>query len=261
MSLENVVSSAIVRQFSRKLLDHLAVDVAIVGAGPSALTAARYLAESGLKTALFERQLAPGGGVWGGGMLFNEIVVQDDAVPILERFGIRHEPIENADGYRRVDSVEMASGLIFGAVHSGATIFNAMTVEDVVFKNERVGGLVINWAPVERLGMFVDPLTITADAVLDATGHPCAIVQKTIQKGKITLNTPGGGILGERPMWAESGEESAVSSAGEYYPGLFACGMSSNAIVGGYRMGPIFGGMLQSGKKCAERIIASLQKK
>ncbi|MBR5626726.1 MAG: NAD(P)-binding protein [Thermoguttaceae bacterium] len=66
MSLENVVSSAIVHQYSQKLLNSLSVVVAIVGAGPSALTAARYLAEAGLKTALFERQLAPGGGVWGG---------------------------------------------------------------------------------------------------------------------------------------------------------------------------------------------------
>lgn len=259
MLLEDVVSSAIVSSFSRKLLDHLSVDVAIVGAGPSALTAASYLAEAGLKTALFERQLAPGGGVWGGGMLFNEIVVQDDAAPILDRFGIRHRRIDEADGLRRVDSVEMASGLIFGALRSGAAIFNAISVEDVVLRDGRVGGLVVNWAPVERLGMFVDPLTVTARAVLDATGHPCAIVNKTVAKAKIRLNTPTGGILGERPMWAESGEETAVSSADEYFPGLFACGMSSNAVVGGFRMGPIFGGMLKSGKRIAEKILYALK--
>ena len=257
--MENVVSSAIVRQFGQKLLNHLTVDVAIVGAGPSALTAARYLTDAGVQVALFERQLAPGGGVWGGGMLMNEIIIQDDAAEILDLFGIRHKRIEGSDGYRRVDSVEMASGLIFGAVHAGATIFNAVTVEDVVLKAGRIGGLVINWTPVERLGMFVDPLMIMSKAVLDATGHPCAIVNKTIAKGKIALNTPTGGILGERPMWAESGEETAVSSADEYYPGLFACGMSSNAVVGGYRMGPIFGGMLKSGKRIAERILASMK--
>lgn len=259
MSLEQVVSSTIVRQFGQKLLDHLVTDVAIVGGGPSALVAAYYLRQQGLKTAIFERRLAPGGGVWGGGMLFNEIVVQDEAAAILDEFGIRHESIADAPGYRRVDSVEMASGLIFGAVHAGAVIFNAMCVEDVVFKENRIGGLVINWTPVERLGMFVDPLMIMSKAVLDATGHPCAIVNKTIAKGKIALNTPTGGILGERPMWAESGEETAVSSADEYYPGLFACGMSSNAVVGGYRMGPIFGGMLKSGKRIAERILASMK--
>ena len=256
MSLEQVVSSAIVRRFGEKLIDHLVTDVAIVGGGPSALVAAYYLRQKGLKTAIFERRLAPGGGVWGGGMLFNEIVVQEEAAFLLDEFGIRHEAIGDAPGYHRVDSVEMASGLIFGAVRSGAVIFNAMSVEDVVFKEGRIGGLVINWTPVERLGMFVDPLTITARAVLDATGHPCEVVAKALNKAKIRLTTPTGGILGERPMWAENGEETAVSSAGEYYPGLFACGMSSNNIVGGYRMGPIFGGMLRSGKRVAEIIAA-----
>lgn len=33
MSIENVISSAIIRSFSEKLLDHLTLDVAIVGGG------------------------------------------------------------------------------------------------------------------------------------------------------------------------------------------------------------------------------------
>ena len=36
--------------------------------------------------------------------------------------------------------------------------------------------------------------------------------------------------------------------------------MSANNVMGGYRMGPIFGGMLLSGKKAAELIIAKLKK-
>ena len=71
MASENIISTAIVQAFSEKLIDHLNVDAAIVGAGPSALVAARYLVEAGFKTALFESRLAPGGGVWGGGMCFN----------------------------------------------------------------------------------------------------------------------------------------------------------------------------------------------
>lgn len=259
MSVENVISAAIVRHYSEKLTENLKVDVAIVGAGPSALVAARILAEAGIKTALFERQLAPGGGVWGGGMLFNEIVVQDDVLDTLNEFGISYLPIEESKGYYLIDSVEMASGLIFGAVRAGAKLFNSISVEDIIFKNEKVNGLVINWTPVMRLGMFVDPLTIVSDIVLDATGHPSAIVNLAVNKAKIRLATPTGGILGERPMWVDSGEVSAVESAGEYYPGLFACGMSSNNIMGGYRMGPIFGGMIKSGKKVAQQIIQRLQ--
>ncbi|MDO5580451.1 MAG: sulfide-dependent adenosine diphosphate thiazole synthase [Planctomycetia bacterium] len=258
--MENVISTAIVRNYSEKLTENLEVDAAIVGAGPSALVAARILSNAGVKTAIFERQLAPGGGVWGGGMLFNEIIVQEDVLDTLNEFGISHRTIEEADGYHAVDSVEMASGLIFGAVRAGAKLFNSISVEDIIFKNEKVGGLVINWTPVMRLGMFVDPLTVVSEVVLDATGHPSAIVNLAVNKAKIQLSTPTGGILGERPMWVESGERSAAESAGEYYPGLFACGMSSNNIMGGYRMGPVFGGMIKSGKKAAEQILQRLQK-
>ena len=232
---------------------------AIVGGGPSALVAARYLAERGVKTAIFERKLAPGGGTWGGGMLFNEVVVQDSALPILDDFGIRHEKLDT-DGYHTLDSVEMASGLIFGALKAGAKIFNSVSVEDIVFKDGKVNGLVINWTPVERLGMHVDPLTVISECVLDGTGHPSEIIRLASEKAKIKLNTPTGSIMGERPMWVESGESSTVENTAEYYPGLFACGMSANNVSGGYRMGPVFGGMLLSGRKVAALIAERLGK-
>ncbi len=260
MSAENIISSAIVRQFSGKLLDNLNLDVAIVGGGPSSLVAARYLAGNGVKVAIFERKLAPGGGTWGGGMLFNEVVVQDDALAILDDFSIRHREADGASGYHTLDSVEMAAGLIYGAVHAGAVIFNAMSVEDLVFKDGKVNGLVINWTPVERLGMHVDPLTVIAKCVLDGTGHPSEIMQLAVKKAKIKLDTPTGDIVGEKPMWVESGEASTVDNTAQYYPGLFACGMSANNVMGGYRMGPIFGGMLKSGQKVATLIREFLNK-
>ena len=120
MLIENAISSAIVRSFSAKLEQSLILDVAIVGGGPSALVAARDLAKAGVKVAIFERKLAPGGGTWGGGMLFNEVVVQDSAISILDSFGIHHQEIPDAPGYHTLDSVEMASGLIYGAVSAGA---------------------------------------------------------------------------------------------------------------------------------------------
>ena len=50
------------------------------------------MAKKGLKVAIFESKLAPGGGIWGGGMLMNEVVVQDDAAKILHEFGITTVP-------------------------------------------------------------------------------------------------------------------------------------------------------------------------
>ena len=254
--IENTISRAIVKSFTEKLTDSLSLDVAIVGGGPSALVAAFYLSKEGRKVGIFERKLAPGGGTWGGGMLFNEVVVQDDAIGILDDFSISHRPIEDAPGYHTLDSVEMASGLIFGAMKAGARMFNSVSVEDIVFRDGTVGGLVINWTPVERLGMHVDPLTVLSKCVLDGTGHPSEIMHLAVEKAHIRLETPTGGILGEKPMWVDSGEASTVENTREYFPGLFACGMSANNVMGGYRMGPIFGGMLMSGRKAAQLILA-----
>ena len=167
--MEEVISGAIVRRYFRKLEDNLAIDVAIVGAGPSGLVAAHDLAKAGLKVAVYESKLAPGGGTWGGGMLFNEVTVQNDAAEILHEFGITTVPYD--DKYHTVDSVEMASGLIFGARKAGATIFNTVKVEDIVMHDGVVSGVVINWNPVARLEMHVDPIVVTTRALIDGTGQ------------------------------------------------------------------------------------------
>ena len=43
-----------------------------------------------------------------------------------------------------------------------------------------------------------------------------------------------------------------------FYTGLFVSGMAANGVSGSFRMGPIFGGMLMSGKKAAELICEKL---
>ena len=251
--MEETISGAIVRSYFKKLQENLAVDVAIVGAGPSGLVAARDLAKAGFKVAMFESKLAPGGGTWGGGMLMNEVVVQNDAAEILHEFGIRTTPVD--DTYQTVDSVEMASGLIFGARQAGATIFNAVKVEAIVIHDGVVCGVVINWNPVARLEMHVDPIVVTCRALIDGTGHPSEIIHKAVEKAGVKVDSLTGGILGEKPMWMEDGERTTVENTKRLYPGLYASGMAANNVQGGFRMGPIFGGMFKSGRKIA-RIIA-----
>ncbi len=255
--METHITRAIIDAYLRKLSDHLSVDVAVVGAGPSGLVAAGALARQGFRVAVFERQLAPGGGVWGGGMLFNEVAVESDVVPILEAFGIRAKP--SGSELLTVDSVELASGLIFGAIQSGATVFNAITVDDVVVREDRVCGLVVNWSPVIRLQMHVDPVCVSARAVLDATGHQSEVVRLATTKGRIQLATESGGLAGERSMWAKRGEADTVRCTGRVAPGLYVSGMAACQVFGGFRMGPVFGGMLQSGRKVASLIAADLR--
>ena len=64
---ETVISRAIIETYMKKLTENLSVDVAIVGAGPSGLVAGYFLAKAGRKVAIYERALAVGGGMWGGG--------------------------------------------------------------------------------------------------------------------------------------------------------------------------------------------------
>ena len=51
-----------------------------------------------------------------------------------------------------------------------------------------------------------------------------------------------------------------VEGTREIYSGLYVCGMASSAVAGTPRMGPIFGGMLMSGKRVADKIIEKLKK-
>jgi sulfide-dependent adenosine diphosphate thiazole synthase len=253
------ISRAIIERYSKKFLDCLELDVAIVGAGPAGLTAAYYLAKARKKVVVFERKLSVGGGMWGGGMMYNEIVVQKEAADLLRDFGIRTEP--HGKGYYTADSIECVSGLCYKTISAGAKIMNLISIEDVKFDGKRINGLVINWSAVEMAKLHVDPLTIGCTFAVDASGHALEVVRRFKDKTGEKLLTTTGDVIGERPMWAERGERAVIENAKEVYPGLYVCGMAANAAFGDYRMGPIFGGMLLSGKRVAEVILKKFDKK
>lgn len=256
--IETKVSEGIITTYFDKMRNNLNLDVAIVGGGPSGIVAAYYLAKAGLKVAQFDRKLSPGGGMWGGAMMFNQIVIQEEALSIVNDFNINYVPY--GDGLYTMDSVESTSALLYHSVHAGATVFNCYSVEDVIFKSNKVNGVVVNWTPVLREGMHVDPLNILSECVIDGTGHDSEICQTVARKNGIKLATETGGVIGERSLDVAIGEEEVVKGTKEIYPGLYVCGMAASAVSGTPRMGPIFGGMLLSGKKVADLIIAKLKK-
>lgn len=256
--IETKVSQGIISTYFEKLEKNLDLDVAIVGGGPSGIVAAYYLAKAGLKVAQFDRKLSPGGGMWGGAMMFNEIVIQKEALDIVNDFDIKYS--HYTDELYVMDSVESTSSLLYHAVHAGATIFNCYSVEDVVFKNNEVSGVVVNWTPVLREGLHVDPLNIMAKFVIDGTGHDSEMCKTVARKNGIELATETGKVIGERSLDVIAGEDQVVKGTKEIFPGLYVCGMAASAVSGTPRMGPIFGGMLMSGKKVADLIIARLKK-
>ncbi len=255
--MEQIISKGIINSYFEKLNDSLEMDVAIVGAGPSGLAAAYYLAKAGKKVSVFEAKLAPGGGMWGGAMMFNDIIVQKDALYILDELNITYKEFEK-DTFV-VDSVHATSALIYHASKAGAKIFNCYMVEDVAFtKQDEVCGVVVNFAPVLREGLHVDPLMMLSKAVLDATGHPCEISNTVASKNGVKLDTPNGKVMGEKSLNVEEGERLTVENTKEIYPNLFVSGMAANGVSGSFRMGPIFGGMLMSGEKVAKLILEKL---
>jgi len=251
------VSRAIAESFTRDFMDSMEVDVAIAGAGPSGMMAAYYLAKAGVKTAIFERQLRVGGGMPGGGMMFNRIVLQEEGKELLDEIGVRTKVYEK--GYYIADSLETISTLCSRSIQAGARIFNLISVEDVMIReNDRIVGLVLNWSAVSLANLHVDPLAVRSKTVIDATGHASEICHIVVKKLGGKLNTRTGGVVGEKSLWADVGERELVENTREVYPGLIVAGMAANAVYGSPRMGAIFGGMLLSGKKAAELVLRDL---
>jgi sulfide-dependent adenosine diphosphate thiazole synthase len=250
------VSRIIVERHSKKLLNALDCDVLIAGAGPSGLVAAYYLAQNDVRVFLIEKKLAPGGGVWGGGMERNEVVIQEEAKGVLDDMGISVEP--ECEGFFAIDSVLLASGLTYKAINEGAVVMNLMAVEDVMIEDAKLTGLVVNSLGVVLNKLHVDPITLSAKVMIDGTGHDAVLADMVASHG-YKLDTDTGKMMGQGPMQAQSAEDFVVENTKKVFPGLYLGGMAVSQTHGGPRMGPIFGGMLLSGKKLADMILEELK--
>jgi thiazole biosynthesis enzyme len=246
------VSSLIAKHYFDDLRGAIESDVIVAGAGPAGLTCAWTRADDGYRVTVFDKRLAPGGGIWGGGMTFNKIVLQRDVEPILREANIQ---CDEDEGALVVDSVVFASKLIAkAATHPKVTLFNLITVVDLHATDERITGVVVNSTGIDTVGLHVDPLVFRARAVLDGTGHEAVLANLYARR------KPGTKLTREYFMNAEKGEEDTIANTQMLAPGLFVAGMAADNVAGGSRMGPLFGGMLLSGKKAAHLIAEYLEK-
>jgi len=248
--IETNISRVIIEQYAKRLTEHLESDVVIVGAGPAGLAASYYLAKEKIKTTIIEKKLSIGGGIWGGAAGYNVVTFEDKE--ILDEIGVTTKKVGNL---YTADAIEFAAALAYKAKKAGAEIFNLVEAEDIVLKDETVKGVVVNSASARTLRLHVDPFCICARCVIDATGHPAELVSM-LKKRKPELFPKE---LQEYFMNVEKSEAGVVEKTGEVFPGLYVAGMSVCDVFGLPRMGPIFGGMLKSGKKVAELVNEKIQ--
>ena len=137
-------------------------------------------------------------------------------------------------------------------IDSGVTLLNLFSIEDIYFnENREVAGVVANDTAYKMTNLHVDPLTFTSRIVMDSTGHEAVVLNCLARRGIVQ-------IKGEDTMNAQLGEEGVVEGTREVYPGLIITGMACAQFHGTPRMGPIFGGMLLSGKKAAKIALEKL---
>lgn len=244
------ISRVIIEQYTKRLSEHIESDVVIVGAGPAGLAASYYLAKAKIKVTVIEKKLSIGGGIWGGAACYNVVTFEDK--DILDEIGVT---IKKHGNLYIADAIEFATGLAYKAKKAGAEIFNGLEAEDIVLIDETVKGIVVNSASALAIGLHVDPFCICAKYTIDATGHPAELVGMLKERKPNQFPKE----LQEYFMNVEVSEAGVVEKTGEVFPGLYVTGMAVCDVYNLPRMGPIFGGMLKSGKKVAEQIYEKMQ--
>jgi len=240
------ITRAIANEWHSVLIDRAQSDVIIIGAGPAGLTASRDLSNMGFKVLVVEQNNYLGGGYWLGGYMMNPVTVREPAQKIWDELGVPYKKV--SEGLYLTPGPHAVSKLIAAACDAGVKFLNLTKFDDLVLKNGRVCGIVVNWMPVSALPRnitCVDPIALEAKMIIDASGHDSVAVKRLVDRGLVEWK-------GMNPMYVNEGEEHVVNKTGEVYPGLVAAGMSVTETHGLARMGPTYGSMLFSGRKAAE---------
>jgi len=250
---EKEITRTIASMFNETMMEYTDSDAIIIGAGPAGLTAGRELGKMGIKTLIIEQNNYLGGGYWVGGYMMNPVTVRAPAQKVWDELGIPYRKI--TEGLYATWGPHACSKLIAAACDAGVRFLQLTKFDDLVLKNKRVCGIVVNWMPVSALPRnitCVDPVALESKIVIDASGHDSVAVKRLMDRGYMKWK-------GMDPLWVEGSEDAVVNYTGEVFPGLIATGMSVTETHGLPRMGPTFGSMLLSGKKAAEVAIGKLK--
>jgi len=259
---EREVSREMSTRYFQDLYKYADADVIIVGSGSAGLACAYELSKHpDISVALIEQSVSPGGGAWLGGQLFSAMVVRKPADRFLSELGI---PFEDKGDYVVLKHAAMYTSTIMSKVLEAPNVklFNATCVEDLIIKDNRVGGVVTNWSTVTLFGhdtqSCMDPNVLESKVVVSACGHDGPFgatgVKRLVQLG-LVADVPGMGALD-----MNKAEDAVVAHTREVYPGMIVTGMEVAEVDGAPRMGPTFGAMFISGQKAAYLALKNLGK-
>lgn len=246
---EREVTKAILDGFIEMMDGIIESDVVVIGGGPAGLMAARNLSREGLNVLIIEQNNYLGGGFWLGGYFMNTVTFRAPSQRILEELKIPHRL--HSDGLYVTSGPHAASRLITAACEAGVKFLQLTYLEDVVIRDGRVCGVVVNWSPVRALPKqitCVDPVALETKMVIDATGHDAVVVKKLETRG--LAKRKGMGV-----MSVLDSEGAVVENTCEVFPGLIVAGMAAAETFGLNRMGPTFASMLCSGERAAEIVL------
>nr|AFK46185.1 unknown [Medicago truncatula] len=256
---ESIVAREMTRRYMTDMATHADTDVVIVGAGSAGLSCAYELSKNpNVKIAIIEQSVSPGGGAWLGGQLFSAMVVRKPAHHFLDELEIEYD---EQDDYVVIKHAALFTSTIMSKLlaRPNVKLFNAVAAEDLIVKNERVGGVVTNWALVSMnhdTQSCMDPNVMESKVVVSSCGHDGPFGATGVKRLKSIglIDT----VPGMKALDMNTAEDAIVRLTREVVPGMIVTGMEVAEIDGAPRMGPTFGAMMISGQKAAHLALRAL---
>ncbi|MQM05309.1 hypothetical protein Taro_038114 [Colocasia esculenta] len=259
---ESIVSREMTRRYMTDMITHADTDVVIVGAGSAGLSCAYELSKDpGVRVAIVEQSVSPGGGAWLGGQLFSAMVVRKPAHRFLDELGVEYDDAGAEASYVVIRHAALFTSTILSKVlaRPNVKLFNAVAAEDLIVREGRVAGVVTNWALVSLnhdTQSCMDPNVMEARVVVSSCGHDGpfgATGVKRLRSIGLVDNIPG-----MKALDMNAAEDAIVRLTREVVPGMIVTGMEVAEIEGSARMGPTFGAMMISGQKAAHLALKAL---